>query len=150
VIVELQEGLLFTSSAILGLRFAGHKVPSVRLSPMRPQPGFLAGTPSVVLFYLAAWPESPSILRYYPGMSSVPSAAAAPRQGRFHRFWRALRQMFLEAVGACFAFFGLVWLSAALRSYSRDSTRWLIAIAIVFALLFFFFAFSSFRRARKL
>jgi hypothetical protein len=58
--------------------------------------------------------------------------------------------MFLEAVGACFAFFGIVWLSAALRSYGRDVALWLIAGAIAFALLFFFFAFSSFRRARKL
>jgi hypothetical protein len=82
-------------------------------------------------------------------MSSAVSPAATPR-GRFHRFWRALHQMFLEAIGACFAFFGLVWLSAALRSYNRDIAHWLIAAAIAFALLFFFFSFSSFRRARKL
>jgi hypothetical protein len=81
-------------------------------------------------------------------MSTV--SAAVPRQSRFHRFWRALRQMFLEAMGACFAFFGVVWLSAALRSYGRDVAPWLLAGAIGFALLFFFYAFSSFRRARKL
>jgi hypothetical protein len=83
-------------------------------------------------------------------MSSSLSPTAAPRPGRFRRFWRALHQMFLEVVGACFAFFGLVWVSAALRSYGRDVAHWLIAAAIGFALLFFFFAFSSFRRARKL
>jgi uncharacterized membrane protein len=58
--------------------------------------------------------------------------------------------MFLEAVGAVFAFFGLVCVSAILRSYGRDAAHWLILIAIAFALLFFFYAFSSFRRARKL
>lgn len=83
-------------------------------------------------------------------MSTPASQASAPRPGRFHRFWRALRQMFLEAIGAVFAFFGLIWLSAALRSYGRDVAHWLVAAAIAFALLFFFFAFSSFRRARKL
>jgi len=89
-------------------------------------------------------------LRYHSDMSSAASAATTPRQARFQRFWRTLRQMFLEAVGALFAFFGLIWLSAALRSYGRDVARWLILTAIAFALLFFFFAVSSFRRARKL
>jgi len=77
-------------------------------------------------------------------------STSGPSQGRFHLFWRTLRQMFLEAIGAMFAFFGLVWLSAALRSYGRDVAHWLIALAVAFAILFFFFAFSSFRRARKL
>lgn len=83
-------------------------------------------------------------------MSSAATPASSKPRGPFHRFWRTLRQMFLEAIGACFAFFGLVWLSAALRSYGRDVARWLLVAAIAFALLFFFFAFSSFRRARKL
>lgn len=82
--------------------------------------------------------------------SAAASPAAAPRQGGFHRFWRALKQLFLEVVGAAFAFLGIVWLNVALRSWNRDIAHWLIAAAVVFALLFFFFAFSSFRRARKL
>jgi hypothetical protein len=83
-------------------------------------------------------------------MSSAVAPATNSRRGRFHRFWRALRQMFLEAVGAVFAFFGVVCISAIVRSYGRDVAHWLIAVAIAFAALFFFFAFSSFRRARKL
>jgi hypothetical protein len=83
-------------------------------------------------------------------MASNAARATVPSQGRFQRFWRAVHQMFLEVVGACFAFLGVVWLGTALRSYGRDVAHWLIAIAIAFALLFFFFAFSSFRRARKL
>ena len=82
--------------------------------------------------------------------STATSTAAAPRQGGFHRFWRALKQLFLEVAGALFAFLGLVWLNLALRSWTRDVSRWLIAAAVAFALLFFFFAVSSFRRARKL
>jgi len=83
-------------------------------------------------------------------MSYPAASPATPRPGRFHRFWRALRQLFLEVAGACFAFFGLVWLNAALRSWRGDVAHWLIAAAIGFALVFFFFAFSSFRRARRL
>jgi uncharacterized membrane protein YesL len=80
------------------------------------------------------------------------TTAAGPRQGGFHRFWRALKQLFLEVAGAMFAFLGIVLLNAALRSWSRDVAHWLIAsaVAVAFALLFFFFALSSFRRARKL
>ncbi|MGB9465078.1 MAG: hypothetical protein WBR10_08190 [Candidatus Acidiferrum sp.] len=84
-------------------------------------------------------------------MSSVAtSPAAAPRQGGFHRFWRALKQLFLEVAGAIFAVLGLTWLNLALRSWTRDMAHWLVAAAVAFALLFFFFAVSSFRRARKL
>lgn len=83
---------------------------------------------------------------------SSPAISPAPRRGSFHRFWRALRQLFLEVVGAFFAVFGIIWLNAALRTWNRDIAHWLIVIgvAIGFALLFFFFAVSSFRRARKL
>ena len=84
-------------------------------------------------------------------MSSIAaSPAAAPQQGGFQRFWRALKQLFLEVAGAMFAFLGILWLNAALRSWNRDVAHWLIATAVAFALLFFFFALSSFRRARKL
>ena len=82
--------------------------------------------------------------------SAASSPAAAPRQGGFQRFWRALKQLFLEVVGAMFAFLGILWLNVALRSWTRDVAHWLIAAAVAFALLFFLFALSSFRRARKL
>jgi hypothetical protein len=82
--------------------------------------------------------------------SAATSPTAPPRQGGFQRFWRALRQLFLEMAGACFAVLALAWLNLALRSWTRDVARWLIAAAVAFALLFVFFAVSSFRRARKL
>jgi hypothetical protein len=82
--------------------------------------------------------------------SAATSPAAAPRQGGFHRFWRALKQLFLEVAGGLFAVLGLAWLNIALRSWSHDLAHWLMAAAVAFALLFFFFAVTSFRRARKL
>jgi len=82
--------------------------------------------------------------------SAATSPAVAPRQGGFQRFWRALKQLFLEVAGAMFAFVGIVWLNVALRSWSRDIAHWLVAAAVAFAFLFFFFALSSFRRARRL
>ncbi|MGH9741013.1 MAG: hypothetical protein ACRD51_01545 [Candidatus Acidiferrum sp.] len=78
------------------------------------------------------------------------SPASAPRHGSFHRFWRALKQLFLEVAGAVFAFLGIVWFNLAFRSWTHDVARWLIAAAVAVALLFFFFAVTSFRRARKL
>ena len=82
--------------------------------------------------------------------SAATSPAAAPRQGGFQRFWRTLRQLFLEMAGACFAVLALAWLNLALRSWTRDVAHWLIATAVVIALLFLFFALSSFRRSRRL
>ena len=84
-------------------------------------------------------------------MSTAPSAAAAPRrQGGFRRLWRALRQLFHEATGAVFAVLALGWLNAALRAWTRDVARWLIGIAVAVALLFLFFAVTSFRKAYRL
>ncbi len=82
--------------------------------------------------------------------SAATSPATAPRQGGFHRFWRALRQLFLEVIGAIFAVLALVWLNLAVRSWTRDVAHWLIATAVAVALLFIFFAVTSFRRARRL
>jgi hypothetical protein len=84
-------------------------------------------------------------------MSVTASAATAPQQqGGFRRVWRALRQLFHEVTGAVFAVLALAWLNAALRAWTRDVARWLIGLAIAVALLFLFFAVTSFRKARKL
>ena len=64
--------------------------------------------------------------------------------------WIALRQLFHEVTGAIFAILALAWLNSAFRAWSRDVAHWLIAIAVAVALLFLFFAVTSFRRARKL
>jgi glycerol uptake facilitator-like aquaporin len=83
--------------------------------------------------------------------TAATSATAAPQQqGGFRRFWRALRQLFHEVIAAVFAVLALGWLNAALRAWTRDVAPWLIGIAVAMALLFLFFAATSFRRARKL
>jgi uncharacterized PurR-regulated membrane protein YhhQ (DUF165 family) len=68
----------------------------------------------------------------------------------FRRVWRALRQLFHEMTGALFAILAFAWLNSAVRAWSRDVARWLIALTIGVALLFAFFAITSFLRARKL
>jgi hypothetical protein len=84
-------------------------------------------------------------------MSTAASATARPQQqGGFRRLWRVLRQLFHEATGAVFAVLALGWLNAALRAWTRDVALWLIGIAVAVALLFLFFAVTSFHRARKL
>jgi hypothetical protein len=83
-------------------------------------------------------------------MSTAAGTAIAPQQqGGFRRLWRVLRQLFHEIVGAVFAVLALGWLNAAFRAWTRDVARWLIGVAVAVALLFVFFAVTSFRRARK-
>jgi predicted RND superfamily exporter protein len=83
-------------------------------------------------------------------MSTVAGATAASSQGGFRRLWRVLRQLFHEVVGAVFAVLALGWFNAALRAWTRDAARWLIAIAIAVGLSFVFFAITSFRKARRI
>jgi len=77
------------------------------------------------------------------------TAGTSPLAG-FRRLWRTLRQLFHEVTGAIFAVLALGWLNAAFRAWTRDTARWLVGIAVAVALLFVFFAVTSFRRARKL
>ena len=84
-------------------------------------------------------------------MSTTANAASASRpQGGFRRLWRVLRQLFHEVVGAVFAVLAVGWLNAALRAWTRDASRWLVALALSVAALLVFFAVTSFRYARKL
>ncbi|HEX8837327.1 MAG TPA: hypothetical protein VF748_10360 [Candidatus Acidoferrum sp.] len=83
-------------------------------------------------------------------MSTTANATSASRPGGFRRLWRVLRQLFHEVVGAVFAILALGWLNAAFRAWTRDASRWLIALAVSVAALLVFFAVTSFRYARKL
>ena len=49
-----------------------------------------------------------------------------------------------------FGIMAFAWLNSALRGWTRDVAHWLIGVSIAVALLFIFFAVSSFRRARSL
>jgi len=75
---------------------------------------------------------------------------SSPELRGFPRLWRVLKQLFYEMVGALFAVLALAWLNSALRAWNRDVAHWLIGVTVAVALLFVFFAVSSFRRARQL
>jgi glycerol uptake facilitator-like aquaporin len=74
----------------------------------------------------------------------------SPELRGFRRLWRVTRQLFHEVVGAIFAVLAFGWLNSAFRAWTRDVAPWLIGISIAVALLFVFFAVTSFRRARQL
>jgi hypothetical protein len=82
-------------------------------------------------------------------VTSVRTAEAPPQHG-FRRLWRVLKQLFHEVIGAIFAVLAVAWLNAAMRAWTRDVAYWLIALPVGVAMLFVFFAVTSFRRARKL
>lgn len=84
-------------------------------------------------------------------MSTATGLSGRPPQLRgFQRLWRVLKQLFYEIVGASFAVLAFGWLNSAFRAWTRDVAHWLIGISIAVALLFIFFAVTSFRRARQL
>lgn len=78
------------------------------------------------------------------------TAPRAPEPRGFKRLWRIVRQLFYEVVGAMFAILAFGWLNSAFRAWTRDVAHWLIALSVAVALLFVFFAVTSFRRARSL
>jgi hypothetical protein len=83
--------------------------------------------------------------------ATSPTVASVPPQGAWARFKRTLKVLFYEVTGALFAVLALAWLNLTIRGYlTRDAVRWFLAIPMVVAAMFIFFAVSSFRRARKL
>jgi VIT1/CCC1 family predicted Fe2+/Mn2+ transporter len=84
------------------------------------------------------------------GPPTMGSARGARELRGFNRLWRVLKQIFYEAIGALFGILAFAWLNSAFRAWTRDVAHWLIALSVAVALLFVFFAVSSFRRARSL
>jgi len=82
-------------------------------------------------------------------MSTTPGSL--PELRGFRRLIRTIKQVFYEVAGAMFAVLAFAWFNLAFRAWTRDDVaHWLIAASVCVALLFAFFAFSSFRRARQL
>ncbi len=77
-------------------------------------------------------------------------APRSPEPRGLKRLWRVLKQLFYETVGAMFAILAFAWLNLAFRAWTRGGQHSMIAASIAVALLFVFFAVSSFRRARSL
>ena len=84
-------------------------------------------------------------------MSTTPgSLPRAPELRGFRRLIRTIKQIFYEVAGAMFAILAFAWFNLAFRAWTRDVAHWLIGASIAVALIFSFFAFSSFRRAHQL
>ena len=84
-------------------------------------------------------------------MSTTPrSLPRAPELRGFRRLLRTIKQVFYEVMGAMFGVLAFAWLNLAFRAWTRDVAHWLIGTAVAVAMLFVFFAFTSFRRARQL
>jgi hypothetical protein len=64
--------------------------------------------------------------------------------------WRAARQLFHEATGAVFALFALYFANVAWRLWHNRPAAWLLGFTIVYAVMMLVFAFTSFRRARRI
>ena len=83
-------------------------------------------------------------------MATTETVSGAPvRGGSFSRLWRALKQLFHELVGAVFAVLAFAWVQSAIRAWTRDGARWLVATAFFVAVVMAMFSFTSFRRARR-
>ena len=80
---------------------------------------------------------------------SAPVLANHNEPRGFGRLWRALKQLFHEAIGAIFAVLAFGWLNSAFRAWTRDVAHWLIGVSVGVAGVFIAFAVASFRRARQ-
>jgi len=64
-------------------------------------------------------------------------------------FWRVTRQLFHEATGALFGLFAAWAAFAVWKQWRQRPALWLMAFALVYAIMMAAFAFTSFRRARR-
>jgi glycerol uptake facilitator-like aquaporin len=64
--------------------------------------------------------------------------------------WRVTRQTFHEATGALFLLFASYGAIAAWKQWQHRPALWLIAFAIVYAVMMIVFGLTAFRRARRI
>ena len=83
-------------------------------------------------------------------MSLPASRASEQAVTGFRRVWRTLRQLFHESMALIFALLALTWINYGVRAWGRDGVRWLVAASFGLALVFVFFALTSFWRSRTL
>jgi ABC-type Fe3+ transport system permease subunit len=84
-------------------------------------------------------------------MATAEEVGGAPgARGGFARLWRTLKQLFHELVGAVFAVLAFAWVQSAIRAWTRDGARWLVAMAFFVAAVMAVFSFTSFRRAKQI
>jgi len=78
------------------------------------------------------------------------SGAQSGTKGGFARVWRTLKQLFHELVAGLFAVLALAWLQSAMRAWTHDVAHWLVFAAVGVAILLAGFAWTSFRRSRRI
>jgi hypothetical protein len=64
--------------------------------------------------------------------------------------WRAARQLFHEMAGALFAIFAMFGAMSAWRQWKNHPVPWVIAFALVYAVMMAGFSFLAFRSARRI
>ncbi|MGA8012048.1 MAG: hypothetical protein WB949_06455 [Candidatus Acidiferrales bacterium] len=64
-------------------------------------------------------------------------------------FWRLARQLFHEATGALFFVFAAYGAFIVWQEWKHRPTRWVIGFVILYVLMMVVFAFTAFRRARR-
>lgn len=63
--------------------------------------------------------------------------------------WRVARQLFHETTGAMFGIFAAWGAFAAWKQWKHRPILWIMIVAIAYAVTMAVFAFTSFRRARR-
>jgi hypothetical protein len=64
-------------------------------------------------------------------------------------FWRVARQLFHEFTGALFGVFAIYGAFVAWKEWKHRPALWIAGFIIIYALMMAVFAFTSFRRARR-
>jgi hypothetical protein len=64
--------------------------------------------------------------------------------------WLVARQLFHEAAGTLFAAFAIYGLLAAWRQWKYHPVPWLMAFALIYAVMMAVFAYVAFRSARRI
>ena len=76
-------------------------------------------------------------------------ALLAALSGFFRSLWRALRQLFHEAAGALFVVFAVIGGAGLWREWQGGAADWVLAVILGFTVMMAWFAFASFRSARR-
>jgi hypothetical protein len=64
-------------------------------------------------------------------------------------FWRIARQLFHEATGALFGIFAAYGAYVVWKEWKHRPAPWIIGFVILYAVMMAAFAFTAFRRARR-
>jgi hypothetical protein len=64
-------------------------------------------------------------------------------------FWRVARQLFHEFTGALFGVFAAYGAFVVWKEWKHRPAPWIVGFVVIYALMMAVFAFTAFRRARR-